>query len=89
MNHVFEVESLAAEALALQAIVIGVFGRLASANPGLRETIGTGFDDAANYVEHLTIKLGDKAPRPIPVRRSKSLRVFTTLGKPSDPKHRV
>jgi hypothetical protein len=77
MNHTYEVESLAAETLALQAVVIAIFGRLASANPGLREAIVLGFDDAANYVEHLTIKLGKiRLPLPIPVRHSKSSRVF-------------
>ena len=91
MKHIFEIESLAAETLALQAIVIGVFGRLASANPGLREAIGLGFDDAANYVEYLTIKLGKKAS---PAHTSKALHIVeglrsTALGKPSDPKHGV
>jgi hypothetical protein len=91
MNHTYEVESLAAETLALQAVVIAIFGRLASANPGLREAIGLGFDDAANYVEHLTIKLGNKSS---PAHTSKALQIVeglrsTTLGKASDPKHRV
>lgn len=91
MNPLFEVESLAAETLALQAIVIGVFGRLAASNPGLRQAIGLGFDDAANYVEQITIKLGTKAS---PAHTSKALQIVeglrsTALGKPSDPKHRV
>jgi hypothetical protein len=91
MNPIFEAESLAAETLALQAIVIGVFGRLASANPGLREAIGLGFDDAANYVEQITITLGKKAS---PAHTSKALQIVeglrsTTLGKPSEPKHGV
>ena len=91
MNPIFEAESLAAETLALQAIVIGVFGRLASANPALREAIGLGFDDAANFVEQITIKLGKKAS---PAHTSKALQTVeglrsTTLGKPSEPKHGV
>jgi hypothetical protein len=91
MNPMFEVESLAAETLALQAIVIGVFGRLAQANPDFYHAIGLGFDDASNYVEQITIKLGKQAS---PAHTSKSLQIVeglrsTTLGKPRDPKHRV
>jgi hypothetical protein len=91
MNPMLEVESLAAETLALQAIVMGVFGRLASANPALHEAIGLGFDDAANYVEQITIKLGKQAS---PAHTSKALQIVeglrsTALGRPSGPKHRV
>jgi hypothetical protein len=91
MNPMYEVESLAAETLALQAIVIGVFGRLAQANPALNHAIGLGFDDAANYVEQITIKLGKQAS---PAHTSKSLQIVeglrsTTLGERKEPQHRI
>lgn len=91
MKQTLEVESLAAETLALQAILVGVFGRLAKSDPAIRHAIGLGFDDAANYVEQITIKLGQQASS---AHTSKSLQIVeglrsTTLGKPSGPKHGI
>lgn len=91
MDNIYEIQSLAAETLALQAIIIGVFQRIAKLSPDLRTVIGSGFDDAANYVEHITIKLGASAS---PAHTSKALKIVeglraTTLGKPDDPKHLV
>ena len=89
MNHTYEVESLAAETLALQAVVIAIFGRLASANPGLRRRLV--WDLMTLQTMSNTIKLGNKAS---PAHTSKALQIVeglrsTTLGNASDPKHRV
>lgn len=84
MDHVYEVRSLASETLAVQAIFIGVLDRLAKSISDLRTAIAAGFDDAANYVELVAIKLGAAAA---PEHTVKALQIVegmraTTLGKP-------
>jgi len=84
---IFEIESLAGETLALQAILFGILPRLAALSPEVRAAIAAGFDDAANFVEHITIKFGDQAS---PAHCAKALQIVegmrsNTLGKPNRP----
>lgn len=86
-----EIDALAAETLAIQAILIGFASRLAAQSPELHKAIGWGFDDAANYVEHIAIKLGTAAK---PGQTVKAIQIVeslraASLGKPSQPKHVV
>jgi hypothetical protein len=46
-DKIFEVQSLAGETLAIQAIFFGILPRLAALSPEIRMAIGAGFDDAA------------------------------------------
>jgi hypothetical protein len=56
-----EITSLAAETIALQAIVCHVLYRIGQSNPAISEAIRLGFDDAANQVETLAISAGTAA----------------------------
>jgi hypothetical protein len=58
-----EIESLAAETLATQAILAMVFHRLGRVNPSIAAAITSGFDDAASFVERTAMKRG-KTPTP-------------------------
>jgi hypothetical protein len=45
-DKIFEVQSLAGETLAVQAILFGILPRLAALSPEIRAALGVGFDDA-------------------------------------------
>ena len=61
MNHDEETASLAAEALAVQAILTHVLFQIGKENPALAGAIKRGFNDAATDIESLAIKLGPTA----------------------------
>ena len=86
-----EVRSLAAETLALQAILTNVLSRLATADEKTAAAIRKGFDDAASQVENMAIELGKAAS---PDHTVKAIGVVeqlraATLGNPDQPKHLV
>jgi hypothetical protein len=86
-----ELDSLAAETLALTAIIGFVFRRLGDGDPNLAVAIASGFDDAANFVEHVAIKAGKAAS---PDHTVKALRVVeeiraAAVGNHGKPKHGV
>jgi hypothetical protein len=56
-----QIESLHAETLALQVVLVNVLGRLQTADPALAAAIATGLNDAANQVEDIAIRLGKTA----------------------------
>lgn len=56
-----EIYSLAAETLAVQAVLVHVLRRLAKSDPNLWKAIAAGFDDAAREVETLAIQYGAEA----------------------------
>jgi hypothetical protein len=91
MNYEREIHSLAAETLALQAILSSVLDRMSKADANTLQLVKLGFDDATSYVEHVAIKLGraaspDHATKAIQI--VESLRTLT-LGNPDKPKHGV
>jgi hypothetical protein len=90
MGYEHEIKSLAAETLALQAILIGIMDRLAKSGPEMRSIVASGLDDAANYVEHIALKYTSAAPE----HTAKALQIVeglraTALGKPDKPTHVV
>jgi hypothetical protein len=53
-----ELDALAAETFALQAALTHVLARLITVSPDLRIPIAQGFDDAANFIEHVSLVHG-------------------------------
>ena len=91
LDPIYEVQALAGETLALQALFFGLLPRLAAISPEIRSALGLGFDDAANMVEHIALKFGDQAH---PAHLTKALNIVegmrtNTLGKGEKPKHIV
>ena len=91
MNCAHEIESLAAETLALQTVLAHILDRIARVDRSLAIAIQQGFDDAASDAEHIAIKLGKSAS---PNHIVKSLAIIehlrtATLGNPDKPKHAV
>ncbi len=91
MDYEREICALSAETLALQAVLNSVLARIVAADPKLMPAIAHGFDDAANHVENLAIKLG-KAARP--EHTVKALRIVeemraATFGDHDEPRHGV
>ena len=91
MDPLYEVQALAGETLALQALFFGILPRLAALSPEIRAALSLGFDDAANMVEHIAIKHGNEAH---PAHLTKALDIVegmrsNTLGKGIKPKHVV
>lgn len=85
--RIFEIESLAGETLAIQAILFGILPLLAAISAEHRAALSVGFDDAANMVEHIALKFGDKAS---PAHCAKALEIVEglrtqALGKPRKP----
>lgn len=91
MDHLYELHSLAGETLALQAVLLGVFGRLAKSDPELKTILAAGLDDAANYVEHVAIRLGTAAPSNHTVKALEIVEGLrrSVIGEPDSPKHVV
>jgi hypothetical protein len=84
-DRIFDVQTLAGETLAVQAILLGILPRLAALSPEIRAALGVGFDDAANMVEHLALKFGDQAS---PAHATRALQIVEgmradTLAKPN------
>jgi hypothetical protein len=71
-----QIESLHAETLALQVILVKVLGRLRTADPALAAAIATGLNDAANQVEDIAIRFGKTAS---PEHTVKAIRVVEEL----------
>jgi hypothetical protein len=71
-----EIESLYAEALALQIILVNVLSRLRAVDPALAAAIAAGLDDATDQVEHIAISLGKAAS---PEHTVKALRIVEEL----------
>jgi hypothetical protein len=71
-----EIESLYAETLALQTILVKVLGRLRAVDPALAAANAAGLDDAADHVEHIAIRLGEAAS---PEHTVKALRIVEEL----------
>lgn len=61
MDYDREVRALAAETLALSAIIGAVCDRIARSSPEGREIIQAAFDDAAYFVEHVALVFGPTA----------------------------
>jgi hypothetical protein len=71
-----EIESLAAENLALNAILTYALGHLAQSDPKLADAISRSFDQAANVVEDFVIKGGKTIP---PEHGVKALRIIEDI----------
>jgi hypothetical protein len=74
-DKIFEVQSLAGETLAIQAIFFGILPRLAALSPEIRMAIGAGFDDAANLVEQSLLSSETRLRPRTQRRRLRSSRV--------------
>jgi hypothetical protein len=90
-NHQVEIESLAAETLALQTILAHVLDQVAKVDVRIAAAIRKGFDDAADDTEDIAIKLGKSAS---PDHTVKALGVIeymrtATFGYQDKPKHGV
>ena len=86
-----EINSLAAETLALQAILTHVLGRLCQIDMRLTSAVRRGFDEAASEIEDMAIKFGHAAS---PDHVTKALGIVetlraATLGDHDKPKHGV
>jgi hypothetical protein len=67
--------TIAAEIMAMNAILVHVLRRMAKSDPKLSDDISAGFDDAANLAEQLTI-----APRKTPTKETaETLRIIEIL----------
>jgi hypothetical protein len=91
VHYETEIRKLAGETLALQTLLVSLCTRLFSRDPSLRPVISDAFDQAASFLEDLTIKAGKTVP---PEHLAHSLRIIeelraATLGDQSQPKHGV
>jgi len=89
MNFTTEINSLAGETLALQAIIVGLCTALSRS--GLDSQVASAFDAAADFTENFAIKTGSGAS---PEHLVHSLRVVeelraAVLGNPAKPKDAV
>lgn len=87
MDSLYEVYPLAGEMLALQAVLFGILPRLAALSPEIKAALRVGFDDAANLVEQIALKYGDRTH---PAHAAKALQIVkgirtNTVGKPQKP----
>lgn len=53
-----EINSLSAETIAIQAVLVHVLRRLAKSSPDLLKAIAAGFDDATSEVENIALQHG-------------------------------
>jgi hypothetical protein len=86
-----EIESLAAETFAVEAILTMVFYRLGRVNPAIAAAISSGFDDAASFIETTAIKRGKTATPQYVVEALRIVEQLRTasLDNQQKPKHRV
>jgi hypothetical protein len=91
MDYKREIESLAAETLALQNVMAHVLHRVSKIDPSLAAAIKLGFDDAANGVESVAIRFGKSASADHAVKAIRIVEQLraATLGDPDKPKHAV
>jgi len=61
MDHEKEINSLSAETIAIQAVIVHVLRHLAKSGPDLWKAIAAGFDDAASEVENIALQHGAEA----------------------------
>lgn len=91
MDYEREVNSLSAETMALQNILVRVLSRISEIDERYHLAIKQGFDEAASLTENLAIQVG-KAASPDHVVKAisiiESLRT-ATLGNPDRPRSRV
>ena len=92
MDYDKEIAALAAETLAVQAVLSNVLGHLCDSDPRLAEAVRAGFDDAeASFFEDMANKLG-KARSPDQAVKAfeivERLRA-STLREPDKPKRGV
>jgi hypothetical protein len=71
-----EINNLAAETLAIQALLVAVLSRLSSSDPSTNALIHSGFDAAASFLEDRTIETGEAVT---PEHLAHSLRVIEEL----------
>jgi hypothetical protein len=86
-----EITALAAETLALQAILTSVFTQIGRLDPRIADAIRAGFDDAASFVEDMAIKLGKSASSEHTVKALSIVEQLRagSLDKPDQPRHGV
>jgi len=61
MDHEKEINSLSAETIAIQTVLVHVLRRLAKSGPDLWKAIAAGFDDAMSEVENIALQRGAEA----------------------------
>ena len=91
MNVEKEIQSLAAEALAVQIVLAHVLDNLYRNHPKLRDAIRRGFEDAASDAEDIATRLGSSAHSEQTVRASRIIEELrtATLGDHDKPKDAV
>ena len=67
--------TIAAEIMAMNAILVNVLRRIAKSDPQLSDAISAGFDDAANLAEQLTIAPGKTSTK----ETAETLRIIEIL----------
>jgi len=58
MDHEKEINSLSAETIAIQTVLVHVLRRVARSSPDLWKAIAAGFDDAMSEVENIAVQQG-------------------------------
>ena len=72
--HKSEIESLAAETVALQFLIVNICGLLTKARPDLQPAFLQAFDSTANVFENLSLSMGKRS-----AHAPKSLKVIEEL----------
>lgn len=91
MDYAKEINQLAGETFALQALLVALVGRMSAVDAGYAALARGAFDDAARFVEDRAIQFGRAAA---PEHMVHSIRVVEELrtaifGDKQQPKHRV
>jgi hypothetical protein len=91
MDYDREINSLAAETIAIQNVLAQVLYRVSRINPAFESAIRQGFNDAASSIEDSAIILGTAAS---PEHLVKAIRIVeelrtATLGDKDEPRHGV
>ncbi len=86
-----EINSLAAETLALQTVLTHILDRISQADARLASAIREGFSDAASDVEDLAIKFGKAASPHHTVKALGTVETLraATLGDHDQPSHSI
>jgi hypothetical protein len=61
MDYEEEINSLSAETIAIQTVLVHVLRRLARSGPDLWKAIAAGFDDVLSEVENIAVQQGAEA----------------------------
>jgi hypothetical protein len=80
MDHGKDINSLSAETIAIQAVLVHVLRRLAKSGPDLWKAIAAGFDDATSEVENIAFQHGAEAKSD---RTLEALRIVGVIRKAS------